>query len=743
MNILKGFFCFIVLTIIGLGNFYNVSNADCNSTLVPEKDLQTYCGLTSYQGCSYNDTTNIKSGATGSISNTFINYYAATGNPAINIFKLGDSNTEGAYINCTGSYDECIAGVANSYQITEDYCEATPNQKIKTAIGYCPLTKCDIADGAMSGYITYGSTTTTFSLVPSLTIPDGNNNSAPNIFNQQSQGFPVLRLMTIQNSSCLMLLSPGGYYNVACKNFSAGNTTPNNPSCYGDTACAVYGKNHSLFFVSITGRLIECVVGTIQVVFNGAQSTCQGDNAGQFNMLTSLQNALRPAVGAALILYTILFGINLSLGSQLMSKGEVFSFVIKMIAVLYFSVGIKDSAGNYQNGVNQYVFNGFYSVMSSFSNYIIGSSEGNLCNFANIIKTTNPNPYIDPTTGKDYSFLALWDSLDCRISYYLGIVQLTELIEDTENLINTWKTNVAAMQKDFNSGTKSGYAMGVLALLSLVIDVAADGSLMFLFALSFLAFEIMFLIIAGIFIAFLLSIAVYFVRLFAMAIVALAIVSYLAVIFVPFSLFKPTKPYFDSWLKLLLSFSLQPVVVAAFLSLLIGVFDEMIFTNCLQTEGCVLPKNIQFTFASINLNTYWWYFSDSACSAACKQSLGYALYHPLGYVTTVQGLFFSWTSITSAAVSSLTNVLLKSVLFCFFLYFFAKKIGEFAAEITSGPQIGSGMNPMKLFNEVMGKVKDKLIKTKKGAEKEAGGGKSGMKGGSGGGTASRGGIGGK
>ncbi|MGG2309867.1 type IV secretion system protein, partial [Salmonella enterica] len=49
-------------------------------------------------------------------------------------------------------------------------------------------------------------------------------------------------------------------------------------------------------------------------------------------------------------------------------------------------------------------------------------------------------------------------------------------------------------------------------------------------------------------------------------------------------LFAPTKSYFDGWLRLMISYSLQPMVVAAYMAMMLTVFDQAVFGNCQFVE---------------------------------------------------------------------------------------------------------------------------------------------------------------
>jgi len=198
-----------------------------------------------------------------------------------------------------------------------------------------------------------------------------------------------------------------------------------------------------------------------------------------------------------------------------------------------------------------------------------------------------------------------------------------------------------------------------------------------------------------------------------MAIVALALMSYLAVIFVPFSLFSHTKPYFDKWLSITLSFSLQPVVVVAFLSLLLGIFNDIIFPGCVWGGSENGQQYTNFNLGSGN-NYYFWLLPSNQPDS-CKNSFGYVLYNASSArIQTFDALFMEFSLLNGQAIASLTNGLLKSIMYIFFFYFFAQKIGAFAAQITNGAMIPAG-KPTEFFDKAMKFVKDSVTKGAAGA----------------------------
>lgn len=61
--------------------------------------------------------------------------------------------------------------------------------------------------------------------------------------------------------------------------------------------------------------------------------------------------------------------------------------------------------------------------------------------------------------------------------------------------------------------------------------------------------------------------------------VGIAIVAIMAPLFVPMVLFRRTKVFFDKWLKILIGFLLQPVILFAYLAFMLSAFDVVVFSG--------------------------------------------------------------------------------------------------------------------------------------------------------------------
>ncbi len=611
----------------------------------------------------------------------------------------GDIETEGAYVRCNDNKNNENCTLKGFYSTTANINEATPSDKIaknkfnKATIlnpadnkpYYCPMTLCDVA---------------TVDIKFKIKGPYSTSGRLSNDETAQVNGI-TYKVTEVGNNLCAMLNLPAGWVYLGCKSLNPKPSLAANNSCFAKTACTNAGSHHSKVFWSVSGRVVECVSDILYLLF--MQEKCNDTK----NFLPALQDHLRTAVMAAVVLYVILFGIRVATGDQPPGKFELFMFVFKIGLVLYFSVGLKGDSGQYESGLN-WVYSFGRSAMTSLSEYIIGAaSSGGLCRY-------NPSEY------GEYSYMALWDSLDCRVAYYLGL----------------YDPGIAA-----SAGT-SIVSSTVFGILGLIIPA--------IFAMQILF--VIFIIIYGLFIF---SLLVYYVHFYVIAIIALAITIYLGVIAVPMALFQYTKKFFDNWLKVILSYVLQPVIITAFLAMMMLIFDTIIFGDCqfqtkevggytiwyMSGESCTdpydprckkndKPKNSCLAKNSCATSTDNW----ASIVTSCKESLGWLLLGKLdqSLLESKTFIFADFTIFSSDGISlieKLTTVFLKVVIFAYLMSLFSESLNAFAADITSGPNIGRfATDPGNLFSQIMNQLRSKGGGGKgKGSGKGGGGGGKGIK----------------
>lgn len=555
---------------------------------------------------------------------------------------LGMPNTEGLYVTCDTTNDQlqsCVYG--KQYSTTTDAGSATANPNLQAIVNgkpytasdgtpvYCPLTRCDVSTKDI--YATYSYNDITYDI---KAVIDGElvPSPVPNLVGSGIGGFRAISVGSGNGEqACLMVQTPKGYAYLGCK-------SPPQPISPQSLGCSA-DVSHSRAFLSITGRLMECITNLINGYFDGNES-----------MIVNLRNGVINIIRAALILYIILFGIKMMQSEEPVHFGDISMFFAKMILVIYFSVGFGGS-----NGMESYGYPLLKAAMSSFSEMVFSSAN----------KSTDGSElcYFDPGHYESgYDYLALWDSIDCRVAYYLGFYSISSPGAIIANVF----TLIFPMLLGGN-------------ILSII--------LVFCFGIFFL------------------SVVAYFVHVYILSMLGLAAMTYMSPVFVPFALFESTKNYFDNWFKVIISFSLQPMVITAFLAVMLSVFDGIIFKGCTFASGYIGELKV-------------WHITNPS-DTTCSSSLGAMLANSNGMISSLNLLFFSVDIVGNAGWGSpFFKALLQVTIYTILFYFFAEKVGDIAAELTGGPDLnGLAISPHKIADAAAAKAKKKLL-TKDKQEKD-------------------------
>jgi type IV secretion system protein VirB6 len=484
---------------------------------------------------------------------------------------------------------------------------------------------------------------------------------------------------------CVQAFTNSGWLKIGCKLSIKADifaTGAKSKSCFANkTSCADATRSKAMSMLPISSMVIQCVKESLYEVFMNPCSECSTANLSGINLSTfpKFQDAMRSTIRAAILLYVILFGIKIALGGDIPKKSDVFLFFMKFILVIYFSVGFTAGSAeltdcrNYQqnDGLSQFVLPTAMGASKSFINYIITAavSTNGLCKYT-------PSNY-----GRDsYDDLLIWDALDCRIAYYLGVAN----------------PNSAPML--------------VQAFLLKIIFW------------GFAAFQIMFVILSMVVALFLLSVTVYFVHYYVIALIVVTLVVYMGPIFIPMALFEQTKQYFDGWLRVLFAYTLQPAIIAAFLALMMGTFDQIIYGDCQFIERKInipVPTTVDngSEYGRIDfINKEVPYFIISSASksvASCTDSFGYKMSTYMqgdSIAEQVIGTFFNYKMLSGSFIRSSFNALVQIALFAYLFYHFSSVIGQLAADLSGGPSLnqftGGAMGVVNLAKQLAEKYID-------------------------------------
>ena len=511
---------------------------------------------------------------------------------------------------------------------------------------------------------------------------------------------------TGDNLLCIAMPTPNGITPLICQPRSQppGWTPPSNspPDCSNiSTACYGQSTNSQSPF-NFSGQAYQCLIETMNNVFFQVNSCGELSTSSSTNLLNSFvafQNSLKTAIFAAMMMYVIFYGIRVVLGEEKASLNSMAMFAIKLILVLYFAVGLGpvsfvNNQQTQENGTTKILLPFLKGAMSDFAQMVFaaGGSPG-LC-------------FFDPSTYPDgYGYYALFDSIDCRIGYYFGMGLMSSTLQGRPGVTLQNATTPQGVQVvDFASTSTSSpienatffsyfyVIFGYLVGLNLVIVICG------------LTFLIIFL-----------GIALHFISSFLVCIVTLYVMIYISPIFVTFALFKRTKGYFDSWLKILTSCALQPAILAGFLALVVTMFDKGMYDGCSFSTNTfrVSPSDGSTPYF---LNTYS--LIDPGTSASpdsntsdCSSSMGYKMkYYASGRGwQTLSLIIFSIHYLAPDAFAAQYTDIETSVyllMLCLLFYFFSDSMSNFASDLTGGPS-------MKAVTVSAGGVMDQIVSAAK------------------------------
>lgn len=370
-------------------------------------------------------------------------------------------------------------------------------------------------------------------------------------------------------------------------------------ACGSTTSCVTRAEYNSYSPINIGGPLIQCFREMVTKNFI-SPDYCSSSNANSefdqnFDTKTKptavvdmsdnftnqsffyrFQQELRFVVKVLLIIYVIFLGYKITLANELLPKNEMITAMLKISLVMYFSVGVIGHDGAMKSGIQDWIMPFVLGAGSEIAGYIFnGVGLDGFCDYSSQ----------DYSNG--YEHLRIWDMIDCRIAYYLGM-PVSALIGGTTNIVY--------------------FAPAVLAIFSGYI--------------LFLPLVIAFVILT-------ISVYAYLLSSFIITLLGMAIILMLAPIYIPACLFNSTRNMFESWLRLLFGLILRPMVGIAMLTLMFSIFDYSFFKTC-EINSVELPKLQKFLSGNDNKTFPFFYpvipnNGNKEDDLTCKRSVGYMI----------------------------------------------------------------------------------------------------------------------
>lgn len=464
-------------------------------------------------------------------------------------------------------------------------------------------------------------------------------------------------------------------------------------------SCFNMDANYSMSLFNFSGNTYQCLTETLDRVFYINTYHCPTTNGVDLDMLNifaNFQNALRQSVMAALVLYVMLFGIKILLGEIEMKTSSGLMFIVKIIFVGYFAVGLAPIPflnNNYArpSGVVDFALPILKQAMTDFASMVFnaGSSDG-VCVF-------NPSDY---PPGRGY--YAVWDAIDCRISHYMGMKlawgfsppdpKTGASLISTKNLTSSNQSITAITFPSPKYGTvNAGSVFSHIPFVQEGDDSTTGGLFSFVMLIYgfFTSGNFIVGICALVFLLIFLSTLLSVVSSFLVSLVTLYAMAYISPIFVPMVLFDRTKSYFDAWLKFMLGITLQPMIIMGFLALIMNIYDQFMYSGCsFLTDTYSIPSSTGLV--SHKFNVYRLGYTDGN-EVQCKLSLAYTLAnYYLGNGWNTLSLFITY--ISYIVVENLPNMMIN--MFMMFLisvivYYFSDTVKSLASELSGGPSLNA------------------------------------------------------
>ncbi len=489
----------------------------------------------------------------------------------------------------------------------------------------------------------------------------------------------------IDDKLCLTMPTSRGAMPLICRNVDPDSAllAPDPDDTCSVTGSACSGVSRSQSLVNFSGRSVDCLQETLDRVFHGGGECDTSPNAiTPLRSFAEFMDAFKVAIGAALIIYTMFFGFKLMLNKDQASLEKISMFVLKMLLVIYFTVGmgqttIKNGVEYRENGMTQLVLPILNSATTEFAEFVFNAAGSpGLCQF-------DRDSY-----DAGYEYYSMWDALDCRLAYYFG-----------QQVMYDMDASFHSLSRTAGPGGGTPVTWEQAADVDVQDEVErrnSDGLMYFSVIMGFIfGGQILVAIIGIIFGLIFMGIRFYFLSVYLVCMVTLYVMVYISPIFIPMVLFKKTKMYFDAWLRIVTSVVLQPAIIAGFIALLVTVYDNVYYGSCEFQRW-------DYETADAKFNTYE-IRTPSADVLSCTDSVGYKMTEHFRGKGWEQKNFtiFSYFIIGGGGGELLLSMI-SMIMFVIIFYFILKQVSEFAAGITGGPSVGGvTANPTGTIDKVI------------------------------------------
>lgn len=275
--------------------------------------------------------------------------------------------------------------------------------------------------------------------------------------------------------------------------------------------------------------------------------------ANQQSFFVTIQNYLQTGIKITMTLAITIMGIGILLAGSRIEKKSLMMFIIKLCLVSYFALG--DAWQTYfYSGVNSAsmvlseIFLQLDENKTSSNPSVPASALLDGCQFPKYNYSNPSDKTLTPAYPPGKEYLQIWDSLDCKIAMSLGFGPSVSVPNVVMMILAGFLTN----------------GLGIIYLIAT-----------FIFAF------------------YLIALTVRAVHIFLMSTIAITLLIYVSPITITCCLFKKTEKIFKEWREYLLGYVLQPVILFAYLGILITIFDATLLGSAtFKGDGISAPKTI-------------------------------------------------------------------------------------------------------------------------------------------------------
>jgi type IV secretory pathway VirB6-like protein len=252
-----------------------------------------------------------------------------------------------------------------------------------------------------------------------------------------------------------------------------------------------------------------------------------------------VQDRLKTIVRLVITFAITMYGVKVIVQGGGIDKRSLLMLAIKIALIYYFTIG---------TAWKNIFFDGVYEASTSLGNIVMKVTDFQSKEQINNVMQ-NAEDYAKQQDRKldgcqfsdqdygDKQYLAIFDTIDCKILKYLGVS-------------DTGMTNIF-----------------IFALSTLLIG--PFGAILFFGSLIFALFLITFVIRAT--------------YIFLVSFIAISLIVYISPIIIPLVLFEKTKNIFEGTAKTMLSFIIQPIVLYAYVGIFLVLLDNFVTGDALFT----------------------------------------------------------------------------------------------------------------------------------------------------------------